>query len=226
MILGVVEVISIKYRVVLGELGEKRPQMPAWGKLWQLLLFQWLLCTNYYSAISQAGGHYCLHYSELLISLATTHLPFVINGKCTGSLNMLIGWVVELGILHAEEVRQGLNYALRHALACTINCVLLAITHAYKCSWQLKPRVSCYFAAQKAYFLKAKLMDLKIGLNGKSISVSHSPEIRLMPSMMVESIDCWFIAVISWNTSRKSNAQTHRSFLPSKIARYTYRSCD
>ena len=23
-----------------------------------------------------------------------------------------------------EEVRQGLNYALRHALACTINCVL------------------------------------------------------------------------------------------------------
>ena len=45
--------------------------------------------------------------------------------------------------LDAEEVRQGLNYALRHALACTINCVLLAITHAYKCSWQLKPR---YFA--------------------------------------------------------------------------------
>ena len=47
--------------------------------------------------------------------------------------------------LQAEEVRQGLNYALRHALACTINCVLLAITHAYKCSWQLKPRFSCYF---------------------------------------------------------------------------------
>ena len=34
----------------------------------------------------------------------------------------------------AKEVRQGLNYALRHALACTIICVLLAITHAYKCS--------------------------------------------------------------------------------------------
>ena len=45
-----------------------------------------------------------------------------------------------------EEVRQGLNYALRHALACTINCVLLAITHAYKCSWQLKSRFSRYFA--------------------------------------------------------------------------------
>ena len=29
MILGVVEVISIKCRVVLGELGEKRPQMLA-----------------------------------------------------------------------------------------------------------------------------------------------------------------------------------------------------
>ena len=44
----------------------------------------------------------------------------------------------------AEEVRQCLNYALRHALIeCTINSVLLAITHAYKCSWQLKPH---YFA--------------------------------------------------------------------------------
>ena len=85
-------------------------------------------------------------------------------------------------VFATEEVRQGLNYALRHALACTINCVLLAITHAYKCSWQLKPRFSRYFAggsdAQKAYFLKAKIMDLKIGLNCKSISVSHSPEIR------------------------------------------------
>ena len=49
-------------------------------------------------------------------------------------------------IVSPEEVRQGLNYALRHALACTINCVLLAITHAYKCSWQLKPRFSRYFA--------------------------------------------------------------------------------
>ena len=29
MILGVVEVISIQGRVVLGELGEKHPQMPA-----------------------------------------------------------------------------------------------------------------------------------------------------------------------------------------------------
>ena len=46
----------------------------------------------------------------------------------------------------AEEVRQGLNYALRHALVCAINCVLLAITHAYKCSWQLKPQFSRYFS--------------------------------------------------------------------------------
>ena len=74
-------------------------------------------------------------------------------------------------------MRRGLNYALRHAL--------LAITHAYKCSGQLKPRFSRYFAGgseglsrSKAYFLKAKIMDLKIGLNCKSISVSHSPEIR------------------------------------------------
>ena len=31
-------------------------------------------------------------------------------------------------------------------LVCTINCILLAITHAYKYSWLLKPRFSCYFA--------------------------------------------------------------------------------
>ena len=31
---------------------------------------------------------------------------------------------------------------------------------------------------QKAYILKAKIMDLKIGLNCKSISVSRSPEVR------------------------------------------------
>ena len=49
-------------------------------------------------------------------------------------------------VFTSEEVRQCLNYALRHALACTINCVLLAITHAYKCSWQLIPRFSRYFA--------------------------------------------------------------------------------
>ena len=48
--------------------------------------------------------------------------------------------------LAPEEVHQGLNCALHHALACTINCVLLAITHAYKCSWQLKPQFSRYFA--------------------------------------------------------------------------------
>ena len=33
-------------------------------------------------------------------------------------------------------------------------------------------------AAQNAYFLKAKIMDLKIGLNCKIILVSHSPEVR------------------------------------------------
>ena len=84
-----------------------------------------------------------------------------------------------------EEVRQGLNYALRHALACSINCVLLAIAHAYKCSWQLKPRFLIILpgaqrgsAIQKAYLLKANIMELKIGLNCKSISVSHSLGVR------------------------------------------------
>ena len=47
---------------------------------------------------------------------------------------------------YTEEVRQGSNYALRHALACTINCILLAITHAYKYSRLLKLRFSRYFA--------------------------------------------------------------------------------
>ena len=84
-----------------------------------------------------------------------------------------------------EEVRQGLNYALRHALVCTISCVLSAITHAYKCSWHPKPQFSHYFAGGseglsrlKAYFLKANIMELKIGLNCKSISVSHSLGVR------------------------------------------------
>ena len=84
----------------------------------------------------------------------------------------------------SEEVRQGSNYALHHALACTINCILLAITHAYKYSWLLKPRFSCYLprtqrgsAAQKVYFLKTNIMELKIGLNFKGISASHWPEV-------------------------------------------------
>ena len=68
--------------------------------------------------------------------------------RCTYTLSLFNTLGARLAGLAAppEEVRQGLNYALRHALACTINCVLLAITHAYKCSWQLKPRFSRYFA--------------------------------------------------------------------------------
>ena len=42
-------------------------------------------------------------------------------------------------------MRQGSNYALHHALVCTINCIVLAITHAYTKSWQLK-LISCYFS--------------------------------------------------------------------------------
>ena len=45
-----------------------------------------------------------------------------------------------------EEVCHDVMFKLRHALACTINCILLAITHAYKYSWLLKPQFSRYFA--------------------------------------------------------------------------------
>ena len=40
--------------------------------------------------------HILSAYSELPILLASTYLPFVINRKCTGSLYMPIGRVVEL----------------------------------------------------------------------------------------------------------------------------------
>ena len=70
------------------------------------------------------------------------------NNECTLALrnNSTMCADRQLSWCLSEEVRQVLNYALRHALACTINCVLLAITHAYQCSWQLKPRFSRYFA--------------------------------------------------------------------------------
>ena len=66
----------------------------------------------------------------------------------------------------------------------------------YKGSWLLI--FSHYFAGgsaggsatQKAYFVKTNIIELKIGLNYEGISLSHSPEVRWMPSMMVESIDC------------------------------------
>ena len=55
-----------------------------------------------------------------------------------------------------EKVCQGINYALRHAQACTTNCVLLAITQAYKCSWQLKPQFSHYFAGGSVGLSRSK----------------------------------------------------------------------
>ena len=42
-----------------------------------------------------------------------------------------------------EEVRHDVMFM---HLACIIDCILLAITHAYKYSWLLKPRFSRYFA--------------------------------------------------------------------------------
>ena len=60
----------------------------------------------------------------------------------TSSTAALVSWAVIVHqVVHvshsvpAEEVCQGLNSALRHALMCSI---LLANTHAYKYSWQLK----------------------------------------------------------------------------------------
>ena len=48
-----------------------------------------------------------------------------------------------------------MHYVMHYALACTINCVLLAITHAYKCSWQLKPR---YFAGGSEGLSRSKCL--------------------------------------------------------------------
>ena len=44
------------------------------------------------------------------------------------------------------EVRHDVMFKYVMHLACIINCILLAITHAYKYSWLLKPRFSHYFA--------------------------------------------------------------------------------
>ena len=74
-----------------------------------------------------------------------------------------------------EEVHHDVMFKLRHALACTI---LLAIMHAYKYSWLLKPRFSPYFAGGseglsrlKGLLLKTNIVELKIelkiGLNFK-----------------------------------------------------------
>ena len=82
--------------------------------------------------------------SPSLTIFVTQHMSQVWLSK-TCSL-FLTNSLSPLECMVPEEVRQGLNCALRHALVCTINCVLLAITHAYKCSWQLKPRFSRYFA--------------------------------------------------------------------------------
>ena len=46
----------------------------------------------------------------------------------------------------SEEVRHDVMFKYVMHLACTINCILLVITHAYKHSWLLKPRFSRYFA--------------------------------------------------------------------------------
>ena len=69
----------------------------------------------------------------------------------------------------SEEVRHDIMFKYVMHLACTINCILLAITHAYKYSWLLKPR---YFSggseglrgAQPLKILKTNIVELKIRL--------------------------------------------------------------
>ena len=67
-------------------------------------------------------------------------------------------------------------------MSCKIHCIPLAITHAYKSSWQF---LAILPGAQrgsvthtcKTYFLKMNIMELKTELNVKGISVSHSSEV-------------------------------------------------
>ena len=88
---------------------------------------------------------------------------------------------IQLAAIASEEVCHDVMFKLHHASECTINCILLAITHAYK--WlAAKPRYfaggSAGLSCLKIYFLKTNIVELKIGLNFKGISVSHSPEVR------------------------------------------------
>ena len=58
-------------------------------------------------------------------------------------------YVAFTGVIEAEEVLQSFNYALHHALECTISCVLVATY--YPCvqvqlAANLKPQFSHYFA--------------------------------------------------------------------------------
>ena len=86
MILGAVEVISKKCSVVLGE---KRPQMPASGEVWQLLQICFSDCyTHYYSAISQAAGLTAIIFRAADFIIWQLHICHL---SSMGSLYMLIG---------------------------------------------------------------------------------------------------------------------------------------
>ena len=85
----------------------------------------------------------------------------------TSSTATLVSWAVIVHqVVHvshslpAEEVCQGSNYALRHALVCSI---LLANMHAYKYSWLLKHLFSRYFAegSEGLFRLKGLLFEDK-----------------------------------------------------------------
>ena len=61
-------------------------------------------------------------------------------------------------------------------MSCKIHCIPLAITRAYKCSWQflaISPGAQRGSVTHKTYFLKMNIMELNI----KGISVSHSSEV-------------------------------------------------
>ena len=82
----------------------------------------------------------------------------------TSSTATLVSWAViiyqVIHVSHRLPAEEGSNYALRHALVCSI---LLAITHAYKYSWLLKHRFSRYFAegSEGLFRLKGLLFEDK-----------------------------------------------------------------
>ena len=71
-------------------------------------------------------------------------------------------------------------------MSCKFHCIPLAITRAYKCSWQflaILPGVQRGSVTHKTYFLKMNIMELKTELNIKGISVSHSSEVGTVDAL-------------------------------------------
>ena len=129
-----------------------------------------------------------------------------------------VKWLGSVSLVQvAEEVRHDVIFKQRHALACTINCILLAITHAYKYSWLLKPRFSRYFAggSEGLSRLKGLLFEDEYrgaedwaklqGYIGEPLTRST---VDALNKGTVESIACQFITVTSWKAFGKGNVRT------------------